>query len=874
MKLLWVKIKGVTSYRQAVELDLTRLRAGTVAVIGRNGAGKTTLLECLAPAPIYRKFPTRPGTLADWSTGKDAFLEVGIAMNGSTYAIRHLIDAEKGESEAYVTKDGQPLVSGKAREFEALMAAVFGPMNLFLAAVFSAQNKRGSLLELEKRDRRDLFNAMLGNEYLQRIAEAATDKRKALAPEIEGVARAVEDRRAALADEPFWRQKEARVEQALKVIDADLAEVETKLAGLVTEEARARAELDARATKEAELKERQAERERALDKYRALQAQRNEVAATAARLPEYEAAAKELETQRATAEAIKHELGAAEQELGELQGRRQRVADLTIEATNAHRALEQIKSEARLAHQQELATIASEITRLETNVQAIRNDLAGGQHVQAVKDARYRADTAIQAVATKEREIEAITASTSLLGEVPCEGTELQPRCKLLGAAVDARGRLGPLGDKLTELTRVLAQDQQALADAKREEERVTEELERAAAELGVVIESAKARWTALNSRHPELPPKAADLEAQIKALGVKREADLVPEAEYLRVADRVGTHRKSLQILEATIADLANKDRLLPEAQAAARRVTELGVEMVDNIEAGKAIKAKIEALEAELATTAEHHQRLAQIVKDRAAWEVARRTFQESRSTALQEAGAAKAKLAELATLAPKLAELEWALAALAEDVAQWSILEAAFGREGIQALEIDAAGPEVSRLVNDLLSACYGDRFAVAIVTTEPKADGKGTKEVFDIKILDAEQAREGKIEGLSGGEKVIVNEAIGLGLAIYNARKNPQHFATIFRDETSGALDTENARRYVTMLQRARQLGAIEHVFFITHQPELVELADHVIEVKRGSLELDGAVLAAPEVAAAAIAEPKAKRTRKAKAEASA
>ena len=47
-------------------------------------------------------------------------------------------------------------------------------------------------------------------------------------------------------------------------------------------------------------------------------------------------------------------------------------------------------------------------------------------------------------------------------------------------------------------------------------------------------------------------------------------------------------------------------------------------------------------------------------------------------------------------------------------------WVLLERALGREGIQALEIDAAGPEVSQTCNELLQACYGPRFRVELRT----------------------------------------------------------------------------------------------------------------------------------------------------------
>jgi len=52
----------------------------------------------------------------------------------------------------------------------------------------------------------------------------------------------------------------------------------------------------------------------------------------------------------------------------------------------------------------------------------------------------------------------------------------------------------------------------------------------------------------------------------------------------------------------------------------------------------------------------------------------------------------------------------------AALVRDIADWRILERDLGPDGVHAIEIELAGPAVSRIANDLLAACYGPRFAL--------------------------------------------------------------------------------------------------------------------------------------------------------------
>lgn len=95
----------------------------------------------------------------------------------------------------------------------------------------------------------------------------------------------------------------------------------------------------------------------------------------------------------------------------------------------------------------------------------------------------------------------------------------------------------------------------------------------------------------------------------------------------------------------------------------------------------------------------------------------------------------------------------------------------------------------------------------------------------------------------MEGLSGGEKVVVGEAIGLALAIYNSRKGGVKWRTLFRDETAGALDPQSAQAYVDMLRRALDLGGFDQAVFIAHQPEVYERADSRFYVSGGRISLE-------------------------------
>jgi exonuclease SbcC len=60
---------------------------------------------------------------------------------------------------------------------------------------------------------------------------------------------------------------------------------------------------------------------------------------------------------------------------------------------------------------------------------------------------------------------------------------------------------------------------------------------------------------------------------------------------------------------------------------------------------------------------------------------------------------------------------------------------------GKDGVIALCVDDAGPELARLANELLLACYRPRFTVSI-RTQIETVKKELREGFDVMVFDAE------------------------------------------------------------------------------------------------------------------------------------
>jgi exonuclease SbcC len=105
----------------------------------------------------------------------------------------------------------------------------------------------------------------------------------------------------------------------------------------------------------------------------------------------------------------------------------------------------------------------------------------------------------------------------------------------------------------------------------------------------------------------------------------------------------------------------------------------------------------------------------------------------------------------------------------------------------------------------------------------------------KETFDITVFDGDRDEEKSIRVLSAGERVWLNESLTRAIALYQAQQSGRQYGCLFSDESDGALDTERKTMFVNMKRRVLELGGYKREFFISHSPDLWEMADAVIDL---------------------------------------
>lgn len=812
MKLLTHKMGGFNYLSGKFELNFGELR-GLVAIVGGNGQGKTSLaLEgplagLFGPGVATKAFASREGPLARYATSSAAFIEDTWLLNSGTYKVRVNVDGVKRNTDAVLIKlspDGTEtlLGTGGTSSFKEEIAARFPSQRSLLAGPFAGQTRRGSFGELGQKERMELFVELADLAHLE---QRATTSRRC-----EQVAASVVERlRAALT---ALRQE---VDAAHPVLVVNrLAEIERDWAA--SDQARLVAK-DLLELAEADRERLQAAAQAHAVASALVTAAQQDVARAEARL-------EQLDTQGCIdfhAQSYRQLDKRRDDALAAIDSRRALLQSNYEKATKDRS--ERIKNNEGLkSSEKKIKKAVSDTAKAVENIARYREADASTQTLKsAAHDKLNEARTMLSQCDVAAAELSDVTRRAALLSTVKFgDDCGVPPVCPLVTDAVNAREKIAALklaAEPATELC-------EAVSHWTAEMQRHAEQLQKLFTDIREaegVVEACKldvARAPFLEAAETRLTEYRAD---QIKA----DEAHTVALEAMIKEVEAVHDKR----IAESRIAD----DALVIAQDAIAKRRAELEAEI-----AALRTTAASTAKEAESTASAPGQLATAVTACQQAQSSISSAETQLARLTTEREH--LQQRQVQLDRLHQRNTELERRLRVAEDEQLAWRALAQRLGRDGLQRLEIDAAGPVVSDFANQLLEVGWGTRFSVAIVTQVATADKKDMKEKFTIEVLDNLHGGEPRdIGDLSGGERVIVEEAIRAGIACYCMRMLGSR--TIWRDEADGGLDEEKGESYVNMLRKMRELSGADQVVFITHRAELAAMADTVVRVHDGAVQ---------------------------------
>ena len=155
-------------------------------------------------------------------------------------------------------------------------------------------------------------------------------------------------------------------------------------------------------------------------------------------------------------------------------------------------------------------------------------------------------------------------------------------------------------------------------------------------------------------------------------------------------------------------------------------------------------------------------------------------------------------------------------------------------AFGKQGIQAMLIEALIPQIEDETNQLLSKMTDNRLYTTLETTRERRTGKGDPiETLDISIADELGKR--SYESYSGGEAFRINLALRIALSKVLARRSGASLPVLFLDEGFGTQDSIGREKILDTI--AAISDQFEKIIVITHLDDLKDAFPTRIEVTK-------------------------------------
>jgi exonuclease SbcC len=475
----------------------------------------------------------------------------------------------------------------------------------------------------------------------------------------------------------------------------------------------------------------------------------------------------------------------------------------------------------RQAYEQEIADLEAGITRHE-------HEAAEAERLRQETRSRY---------AALLRELERREPAQQRLGELRQRLTDLkaaQAEADALAqelAAAAAPALPEPLVKEREDVTRALAElayDPAAqavlasrVADLKWAEAR------------GWQLEQALAATSKIEARQPDLEARLAELGQREQALSAEWEAKLAALDEEARL---VGHDAAGMAEVQAELAGLAGARERHLELQKQLLWLEGAGA-LEARLEAEAAHQARrVAEIALQLATLERRLDRLPYWQQEHAAATVELERLATQARKLHEDVGKLEAEIARLDALEAKLADKQAAWKAALEEVRTFKELSEAFGKNGIQALIIENALPELEEEANRLLSRITDNRMHVRLATQKEKKTG-GVGETLEIYISDEVGTR--NYEMYSGGEAFRVNFALRLALSRLLARRAGARLQTLVIDEGFGTQDEKGRERLVEAINAVS--NEFKRILVITHVRELKDAFNTTIEVsKRGGV----------------------------------
>ncbi len=335
--------------------------------------------------------------------------------------------------------------------------------------------------------------------------------------------------------------------------------------------------------------------------------------------------------------------------------------------------------------------------------------------------------------------------------------------------------------------------------------------------------------------------------EAEARLPELRDQADRIDRA--LAQAELAAGERAALAETEAAIAAITVDERALAELDQQRTALREARTELDrlqrdrDRLPAERErlgrLDTRLEALDRSRRELERQRDAAAAERLDRPATELELAAAREAETGATAALDALRHRCGELEAIARRherdaaaLGELAAELSRLRRAARVAECVEEAFGRDGIPALIIENAVPEIERSANDILGRLTDYRMNLTIRLQRQTGSGE-LRETLDLDIADELGTR--SYENYSGGEAFRINFALRLALSRLLAGRAGARLRTLIIDEGFGTQDEAGLDQLVEAIALIQ--SEFRLILVVTHLDSLKERFPSRIEVSK-------------------------------------
>lgn len=843
-----LRISGFLSYFDPVDLDFTQFDLACIS--GSNGAGKSSLLDAITWV-LFGQARRRDDTIIN-NHAKSAEVIFDFQYESNLFRVLRTKPREKTTILEFYVWDSEgvwrPLTEKSVNKTEArIQSTLHLDYDTFINASFFLQGKADQFSQQRPGDRKRVLSNILGLEVWERYRETTAERRRDVENEVKVLDGQLDEIESELAQEEsrLKRMEEAeirlsQVQTLCQAKEAVLANLQRLAASL--DEQKRLVDVLARGLNEAQMR-----LDRMKNQYDGLQGEKAAYLGMIEREEEVVEAYKKMMDLRASLAAWDE----IAKNFNEIEARRSTpIRTIAIEEARLQQELQVLKEQENQIKREEemLPELNAQRSNLAEQMDHLEKSLAGKRSLEEELQAQ------LQKAADARAENQSLRETMNLVKERIDRLNQVEgANCPLCGQPLSSSERENLIASLLSE-GKEMGDHYRANQDLLGQSENRVRELQNSIKQLTYEQEEYNQLLRRLDRLDVDLVRIGLDINTWRQG-GIERGAGRLADIERrLLKGDFALEARSQLAEIDAEAKllgyDAAEHDQVRRLEQNS--RLAEQEMRALDSARASLApLTRQVEELENQLKIEEinlnkqreAYHSALAKYEKDSSQLpdinQAEREVFDlQAESNRLRmEVGMVRQSVAVLSSQRERKMRLQTRREQLSLQVARYKTLERAFSKDGVPALLIEQALPEIETQANDILDRLSAGNMSVQFETQKQYKDKSrdDRRETLDIMISDSAGIRE--YELFSGGEAFRVNFAIRLALSRVLAQRAGARLQTLVIDEGFGSQDSQGKQRIIEAINQVRSEFA--KIIVITHLEELKEAFPARIEVEKGA-----------------------------------